>query len=100
MVSVLANLVNEIAIIVRVMSVPLLLVSGVLIPVTLVPHYLQSYLLLNPIVHGLETLRMSFFQHYVTLPGIDLMYLWYWALSSMLLGLILHRYFEPKLKEQ
>lgn len=97
-VSVLATLVNEIGIIIRVMSVPLLLLSGVIIPVTLLPHYLQPYILLNPIVHGLETLRMAFFQHYVSLPGIDLMYLWYWAMSSILLGLILHQHFEVRLK--
>lgn len=99
-VSVLATLVNEIGIIIRVISVPLLLLSGVIIPVTLIPHHLQAYILLNPIVHGLETLRMTFFQNYVSIPGIDLMYLWYWALTSILLGLILHKYFEARLKAQ
>ena len=99
-VSVLATLVNEIGILIRVITVPLLLLSGVIIPVTFVPLYLQPYLLWNPIVHGLETLRMAFFQHYVSIPGIDLMYLWYWALSSVLLGLILHKFFEARLKEQ
>ena len=99
-VSVLATLVNEIGILIRVITVPLLLLSGVIIPVTLVPLNLQPYLLWNPIVHGLETLRMSFFQNYVSIQGIDLMYLWYWALCSILLGLILHKFFEARLKEQ
>ena len=98
--SVLANLVNEIGIIVRVMSVPLLLLSFVIKPIYWVPHNLLPYVLMNPIVHGLETLRMSFFKDYVSVPGIDLLYLWYWALSSILLGLILHKYFEPKLKQK
>ena len=96
--SVLSTLVNEIGILVRVTTLPLLLMSGVMIPATIVPQHLQPYFLMNPIVHGVETLRMSFFQHYVTIPGIDQSYLWYWALSSMLIGLILHKHFEPRLK--
>lgn len=96
--SVLSTLVNEVGIIVRVTTLPLLLLSGVMIPATIVPYHLQYYFLLNPIVHGIETLRMAFFEHYVTISGISLMYLWYWALASMLIGLILHKHFEPRLK--
>ena len=96
--SVLAALVNEVGIIVRIISLPLLIVSGVILPVTMMPHYMHSFILLNPIVHGLETLRLGFFQHYHTLPGISLTYLWYWAFTSILLGLMLHKHFEMRLK--
>lgn len=97
-VSVLAALVKEIGIIVRFMTLPLLILSGVILPVTMLPHYLQPYILLNPIVHGLESLRLAFFQNYWTLPEISLLYLWYWTFASLLLGLMLHKRFEMRLK--
>lgn len=99
-VSVFATLVNELAIITRFIAFPLLLISGVIFPISVMPHYLHSFILFNPIVHGLETLRMAFFQNYVSLTGISLLYLWYWSLSSVLLGLILHKHFEVRLKAQ
>ena len=96
--SVLAALVNEVGIIVRIISLPLLIVSGAIIPITMLPHYMHSLILLNPIVHGLEILRLGFFQHYYTIPGISLTYLWYWSFASILLGLMLHKHFEMRLK--
>lgn len=99
-VSVLAGLVAEIGIIVKLLSLPLLILSGVILPVTILPHFLQPYVLMNPITHGLESLRLGFFEHYVTLPGINLLYLWYWIIGSIALGLLLHMRFEMRLKAQ
>ncbi|WP_044406924.1 ABC transporter permease [Thiomicrospira microaerophila] len=96
--SVLATMVEEVGIIFRMLTLPLLLISGVIIPLTYLPHHLVEYLLYNPIVHGIETIRLGFYPDYHTVQGITMQYLWYWALSTTALGLILHLRFEAKLK--
>ena len=96
--SVVSPLVPEIGKIIRIMSLPLLLLSGVIIPISILPHHLQYYILLNPIPHGIEYLRQSFFSHYPLVNGVDLNYLWFWSLSMLALGLLMHIRFEYKLK--
>ncbi len=97
-VSVAGALVPELGRVVRMMMLPMLLLSGVLIPLQTLPYRVQQYLLYNPVVHGLESLRLSFFEHYKPVQGIDLAYLWLWALSMMALGLALHLRFGMRLK--
>jgi capsular polysaccharide transport system permease protein len=93
-----AALVTEIGKIVRISSLPLLIISGVIFPLNLLPHDLLQILMLNPIVHGLELTRSGFFSTYRMLPGTDLVYLWFWILSLLLLGMMLHIRYEPRLK--
>ncbi|MCL7745469.1 ABC transporter permease [Guyparkeria hydrothermalis] len=96
--SALSALVPEIAKLVRIVSLPLLILSNVIAPLHLLPHDLLVYLMYNPIVHGIEYMRMGFFPYYHALPGTDITYLWYWALGLMALGLMLHLRFEMRLK--
>jgi len=99
-VSVVAALVPELGRVIRIVNLPLLIISGVIFPIMYVPHEFRQYVLWNPIVHGLESLRLSFFDGYHTLNGIDMTYLWFWALSLMVFGLTLHLRFSHKLKAQ
>lgn len=99
-VSVAASLVQEIGMVVRMAMLPLLILSGVIIPLQTFPHHIQQYLLYNPLVHGLETLRLAFFHNYKSLSGVDFGYLWYWIIGSIALGLILHLRFAHRLKAQ
>ncbi|WP_132291505.1 ABC transporter permease [Marinobacterium mangrovicola] len=98
--SALAGLVPEVARVLRIISMPLLIISGVVFPLNFVPHDLLHYVMWNPIVHGLETLRAAFFALYQPVHGTSLLYLWYWALTLMTLGLMLHVRFESRLKRQ
>lgn len=98
LVSAAASLVSEIGTIVKLLNLPLLILSGVIFPLNYIPHEYQKYVLLNPIVHGLESLRLNFFPGYYSLDGIDLTYLWFWALTMMTLGLMLHLRFQDRLK--
>ncbi|WP_230086344.1 ABC transporter permease [Halomonas sp. 328] len=91
-------LVSEIGRLVRMMTIPLMLLSGVIAPITLKPHHLQQIMLYNPIVHGIEQLRLGFFENYKTVQGIDPLYIWLCALSLISFGLILHMRFVEKLK--
>lgn len=93
-----ASLVTEIGNVIKLISFPLLVVSGVIFPLHYIPHQYQQYVLLNPIVHGLENLRLNFFEGYHSLNGIDMVYLWYWALVMITLGLMLHMRFQSRIK--
>lgn len=96
--SAVVNLVKEIGILVRMLTMPLLLLSGVILPIRMLPHFLQEWLMWNPIAHGLELLRLGFFEMYPVAVGADYYYLWYWILGTVLLGLMLHLKFEMRLK--
>lgn len=96
--SVLNGLVPEIGKIIRMMSLPLLILSGVIIPLHFFPYDVLQYLMYNPIVHGLEMLRDGMFERYYVVPGTDPLYLWYWVLGANALGLMLHLRFEMRLK--
>jgi capsular polysaccharide transport system permease protein len=94
------SLVPEIGRLVRIAMLPLLIISGVLFPLNFLPHDILEYLLYNPIIHGIESLRLSFFAGYRPLNGISVIYLWLCALSLIALGLMLHIRYEKRLKAQ
>lgn len=96
--SVLATLVPEVGRIVRMLSLPLLILSGVIFPLNQLPHWLLEYLMLNPIPHGLETLRLGFFENYETIHGTSMLYFWLVTLSLSALGLLMHLRFVDRLK--
>jgi len=98
--SVVASLVPEVGRLIRLISLPLMLMSGVIFPLNFLPHEVQQYLLWNPVVHGLELLRAGFFPVYHTMSGVSVMYLWYWTLVNMVLGLALHLKYAQRLKAQ
>lgn len=97
-ISVAGSLVPELGRVVRMMMLPMFLLSGVIIPLQALPYQVQQYLLYNPVAHGLESLRLSFFEHYKPLQGVDMTYLWFWALAMIALGLALHLRFDMRLK--
>jgi capsular polysaccharide transport system permease protein len=96
--SVLATLVPEIGRIIRMLSLPLLILSGVIFPLNRLPHWLLEYLMLNPIPHGLETLRLGFFENYQVIHGTSMLYFWLVTLSLTALGLLMHLRFVDRLK--
>jgi capsular polysaccharide transport system permease protein len=96
--SVGAALAEEVGKMVRIILFPLYFLSGVIIPLQAKPQYVQEMLLYNPVVHGLELLRGSFFEGYHKLAGVDLLYLYYWIFGSFALGLILHVKFSERLR--
>lgn len=93
-----STLVPELGRIVRMASLPLLIISGVLFPIGNLPHWLLEYLMLNPIPHGLELLRQGFFEGYRMFPGTSWLYLWLLNLSLITLGLLMHLRFAYRLK--
>jgi capsular polysaccharide transport system permease protein len=95
--SVLGNLVAEFARLTRLLFTPLYFVSGVIYPSVSLPPALRDVLLLNPIVHGLEQLRVAFMPAYRVPPEISLAYPLAWAVGLIFLGLALHMHFRSRL---
>lgn len=79
---------------------PMYIISGVMISIASIPQPYQDWLLLNPIVHGLEGARLAFAPYYHAVPGLDLAYLHTFALVLVFLGLALHVRFANRLVMQ
>lgn len=97
MASVAVELVPEFERILAVVMYPLYLLSGVMFPIATVPLPFRDWLLLNPIVHGIETVRVGFAPYYHTVPGLEIGYLYGVALLAIFLGLMLHLRFADRM---
>lgn len=88
--SIAIEIVPEIERILGFVMYPMYLLSGVMLPLSSVPPVILSWLMLNPIVHGLETIRLAFAPFYHVVPGLSLPYLYACALVLIFFGLALH----------
>lgn len=95
--SVGGELVPEIAKVAQLAFTPLYFLSGVMFSPHIVPPALRDWLLVNPVVHGIEVMRVSYFDGYHQLPGIELQYPAAVALFLSLIGLALHVRYARKL---
>lgn len=97
---VLIKLVPETERIINFIMMPLMMISGVIFPLSLVqPPYLD-WLLLNPIAHAIEAARLGFAPYYHAASGLDLGYAYLSALVLVALGLALFRRFNQRLVMQ
>lgn len=76
---------------------PLYFVSGVMYPADSVPQPVREWMMLNPIPHGLETMRAAYFPRYHSVPEANLGYLAYVALTTIFIGLALQTRFAQRL---
>ncbi|ARP55272.1 ABC transporter permease [Alcaligenes faecalis] len=95
--SVLMALVRETEHILKILMMPLYLISGVIMPISAVPQPYRDLLLFNPLVHGLELVRHGFSSYYHMVAGISMGYLYAWGVGSVFLGLLLYRRFTQQL---
>jgi capsular polysaccharide transport system permease protein len=79
---------------VRLLLGPLYVFSGVLFPSAGVPLAMRDWLLLNPLLHGVESVRMGFAPMYHAASGINLAYLYQVGMVLVFLGLALHVRYE------
>ncbi|QBY49672.1 ABC transporter permease [Cupriavidus oxalaticus] len=85
---------------IKLMLMPLYMISGVMFPIALVSQPYRDWLLFNPVAHGLEAARLAFAPYYHAAPGLSIAYLYGWGLVTVFLGLALHRRFALKLVTQ
>jgi len=64
--------------------------SGVIIPISIIPYPYKDWLMLNPLVHGLEAARLGFAPYYHVPSGLSISYLYGWAIVMIFVGLALH----------
>lgn len=95
--SVLMALVPETEHILKLLMMPLYLVSGVVWPMVSIPQPYRDVLMLNPVAHGLELLRQGFATYYHAVPDSSAAYLYIWVVGSLLLGMLLYRRFSRQL---
>jgi capsular polysaccharide transport system permease protein len=82
---------------VRLLSMPLYLLSGILIPLSQFTPQVQWWLMLNPCAHLVELERSAYYQEYTPVNGTNLMYPALWALSLCAIGHVLYRLNRLKL---
>lgn len=58
----------------RLMFLPLYFISGVVYPVWIMPHNILSWILWNPFLHIIDSLRWAVFSEYPQTPGINMAY--------------------------
>jgi capsular polysaccharide transport system permease protein len=95
--SVITHLYPEICPVIKYGMMPLFFISGVIYPISSIPYPYQDWLMWNPIVHGIEGVRLGFGPYYHFPVELDVPYLFKVALVLMLLGLMLHARFNLKL---
>lgn len=95
--SVSTELVPETNFVLTFIMMPLYIVSGIMVPIASIPMPYRGWLVLNPIVHGLEAARLGFSSYYHVVPEFDLAYLYVFALVAVFLGLTLHQRFAQRL---
>lgn len=97
---VLTKLMPETGRIVNFLLMPLMMISGVMFPLSMVgPPYLD-WLLLNPLAHAIELARLGFAPYYHSVAGVSLHYLSGCALVSVFLGMAMFRRFQTRLVMQ
>lgn len=92
--SLVSELAVEAGLILKLILRPMYLISGVMYPIWLVPQPYREWLMLNPVAHGLEAIRLGFSPYYHAVPELSLTYLYSVALVMVFFGLALYRRFE------
>lgn len=88
---VITEMVPELKTIIRLLFLPLYLLSGVIIPLWLVPRSLLDLMLWNPLLHIIEQLREEAIDHYPHIDEINLEYPAAVSAVTLLCGLALYR---------
>lgn len=91
------KLISELGKVINILITPLYFLSGVMIPASTIPQPYREYLLFNPFLHGLETLRGAYFSHFHAVPEASLAYVYVFALVAVFFGLSLHVRFTRRL---
>ncbi|MEY4769131.1 MAG: hypothetical protein RL637_1770 [Pseudomonadota bacterium] len=82
------------------LMMPLYVTSGVIFPVATLPLPYREWILINPMLHGVESARQAFSPYYHGVYGINLAYPYTIALIFIFLGLGLQRRFGQHLTDK
>lgn len=97
---VLVKLVPEMERLINFIMMPLMMISGVIFPLSMVQQPYLDWLLLNPVAQAVEAARIGFSPFYHAASGVDVAYAYQCALVLVFLGLALFRRFNQRLVMQ
>lgn len=97
---VLARLIPEAERIINFLMTPLMMISGVMVPLGMVHEPYRGWLMYNPLAHAIEASRLGFAPYYHAASELDLSYAYQCALVLVFLGLALFRRFNQRLVMQ
>jgi capsular polysaccharide transport system permease protein len=89
--SVIAEFMPEAKPIIRMLFMPLYLLSGVIFPVAALPRQYREWLLWNPVLHAIELARDAFLAGYRAVPEASLRFVLGATLAFTFVGLALYR---------
>ena len=93
------RLVPDSGFILQIIMMPLMIISGIILPISSIPEPYRQYLLFNPLLHGIEEVRLGFWHSYHTVDT-SLSYLYIWVLVLLVIGFALYRALETRLVTQ
>lgn len=88
---VIADAMPELKVVLRLLFMPLYFLSGVILPIWLVPGPVLNYLLWNPLLHIIDELRRGVFTHYHKAAGISVEYPLGVTIVVLFIGMGLYR---------
>jgi len=77
--------------IIRLMFLPLYLLSSVIFPLRFIPQPYYDWLLLNPFMHLVDLFRQYSLSNYQPLPGVNMTYPAQWALVGLFVAVLAYR---------
>lgn len=95
--SVASELLPELGNTLNLLLVPLMLISGVIFPLSAIPYPWLDWLMFNPVAHGVEGVRAGISPYYHHVQGLSLVYLYAWVLVMVFLGLALQVRYRERL---
>lgn len=76
---------------IRLSYMPLYFLSGIIMPLWLIPEKFQKFMLWNPYLHLIDSLRSNVFEHYPKVVGISMWYASFVALATLFVAMALYR---------
>lgn len=82
---------------VSISMLPMMIISGAMIPVQVFPHAIQQWLWWNPVLHGVELVRVAFFSSYKAMNNLSPLYLLTWSIGLLLVGFLLQLRYKTRM---
>jgi capsular polysaccharide transport system permease protein len=98
--SVAEHLIPETAKITGLVMMPLYMCSGVILPLSMIPMPYRDWLMFNPLLHAVETARLGFSPYYHAVAGVNMTYVYQFAMVYLFFGLALQLRFKNQLMKK
>lgn len=95
--SVLSTLIPVAGKFIAILMMPLYFCSGVILPITIIPAQYRQWLAYNPLLHGVDAIRVGFAPYYHAIPELNIGYLYGFALCMIFFGLVLYRRYSSRM---